>query len=76
MYNNELWAITKFYNTVVIGSFISAVILCVPMFPLTKIGVVQYRKHIHEKVMKTKFAKALKGTKLYSVYQTVVRVRG
>ena len=76
MYNNELWAITKFYNTVVIGSFISALILCVPMFPLTKVGVVQYRKHIHEKVMKTKFAKALKGTKLYSVYQTVVRVKG
>ncbi|MFY0696832.1 MAG: TIGR03546 family protein [Balneola sp.] len=76
MYNNELWAITKFYNTVVIGSFISALVLCIPMFPLTKVGVVQYRKHIHEKVMKTKFAKALKGTKLYSVYQTVARVRG
>lgn len=76
MYNNELWAITKFYNTVVIGSFISALVLCIPMFPLTKVGVLQYRKHIHEKVMKTKFAKALKGTKLYSVYQTVARVRG
>lgn len=76
MYNNEFWAITKFYNTVVIGSFISALVLCIPMFPLTKVGVVQYRKHIHEKVMKTKFAKALKGTKLYSVYQTVARVRG
>lgn len=76
MYNNELWAITKFYNTVVIGSFISALVLCIPMFPLTRIGVIQYRKHIHEKVMKTKFAKALKGTKLYSVYQTVARVRG
>lgn len=76
MYNNELWAITKFYNTVVIGSFISALVLSIPMFPLTKVGVVQYRKHIHEKVMKTKFAKALKGTKLYSVYQTVARVRG
>ena len=76
MYNNELWAITKFYNTVVLGSLASALLLCIPMFPLTKIGVVQYRKHIHEKVMKSKFAKSLKGTKLYSVYQTVVRVRG
>ncbi len=76
MYNNELWAITKFYNTVVIGSFISALILCVPMFPLTKVGIVQYRKHIHEKVMKTKVVKALKGTKFYSVYKTYARVRG
>lgn len=76
MYNNEFWAITKFYNTVVLGSLVTAVLLCLPMFPLTKVGVVQYRKHIHEKVMKTKFAKALKGTKLYSIYQTVARVRG
>lgn len=76
MYNNEFWAITKFYNTVVLGSFISALLLCIPMFPLSKIGVEQYRKHIHEKVIKSKFAKAIKGTKLYSVYQTVSRVRG
>ena len=76
MYNNELWAITKFYNTVVLGSLVTAILLCIPMFPLTKVGVVQYRKHIHEKVMKTKLAKALKGTKLYSIYQTVARVRG
>ncbi|XWN36949.1 MAG: TIGR03546 family protein [Balneola sp.] len=76
MYNNELWAITKFYNTVVLGSLISALILCIPMFPLAKIGVKKYRMHIHEKVMNTKFAKALKGTKFYSIYQTVVRVRG
>ena len=76
MYNNEFWAITKFYNTVVIGSLLIAVGLCIPMFPLTKIGVVQYRKHIHEKVMKTKIAKVIKGSKIYSMYQTVNRVRG
>ncbi|WP_018127439.1 TIGR03546 family protein [Balneola vulgaris] len=76
MYDNEFWAITKFYNTVVIGSLTTAIILCVPMFPLTKVGVVQYRKHIHEKVMKTKLMKTLKGTKVYSIYQTAARLRG
>tara|TARA_R110000868_G_scaffold259361_12_gene517486 strand:- start:6820 stop:7344 length:525 start_codon:yes stop_codon:yes gene_type:complete len=76
MYNNEYWAITKFYNTVVIGSFFLALILCIPMFPLSKIGVVQYRKHIHERVMKTKAMKWLKGTKIYSFYQAYDRVRG
>ncbi len=75
MYDNEFWAITKFYNTVVIGSFLTAIILCIPMFPLSKIGVVQYRKHIHERVMKTKAMKWLKGTKLYSIYTTYQRVR-
>ena len=38
--------------------------------------VKQYRKHIHERVQKWKVVKALKGTKLYSIYQTVSKVRG
>lgn len=76
MYNNEFWAITKFYNTVVIGSLVTAILLSMPMFPLVKVGVIQYRKHIHEKVMKTKLMKGLKGTKFYSIYKTVLKVRG
>lgn len=76
MYNNEWWALTKFYNTVVIGSFTTALILSIPAFPLLKYGVLQYRKHIHAKVQKWKVIKAFKSTKFYSVYQTVNRVRG
>lgn len=76
MYNNEWWALTKFYNTVVIGSFVTAVILCLPAFPLVKYGVVQYRRHIHAKVQKWKLVQTFKSTKFYSVYQTVSRVRG
>lgn len=76
MYNNEWWALSKFYNTVVIGSFTAAVLLCIPTYFLAKYGVVQYRKHIHEKVQKWKLVKAFKGTKFYSIYQTVSRVRG
>jgi len=75
MYNNEWWAMTRFYNTVVIGSFLSALLLCIPTFPGVVVFVKQYRKHIHEKVQKWKVVKALKGTKLYSIYQTVNRVR-
>ena len=76
MYNNEWWAMTRFYNTVVIGSFIIAVGLIIPMFPLSVVFVNQYRKHIHARVQKLKIVKALKGTKLYSIYQTYSRVRG
>ncbi len=76
MYDNEWWAMTRFYNTVVIGSFIAALILSVPMFPGVIVFVKQYRKHIHEKVQKWKVVKALKGSKLYSIYSTISRVRG
>lgn len=76
MYNNEWWALTKFYNTVVMGSFVTALLLCIPAFPLLKYGVVQYRKHIHAKVQKWKVVQAFKSTNFYSIYQTVSRVRG
>jgi len=76
MYDNEWWAMTRFYNTVVIGSFVSAVILSLPMFPGVIVFVKQYRKHIHERVQKWKVIKALKGSKLYSIYETFSRVRG
>lgn len=76
MYNNEWWALTKFYNTVVMGSFMTALVLCIPAFPLLKYGVVQYRKHIHARVQKWKVVQAFKSTNFYSIYQTVSRVRG
>ena len=76
MYNNEWWAFTNFYNTVVIGSFVSSIIVAIPLFPLTMYGVVQYREHIHAKVQKWKIVQAFKTTKFYTIYQTVSRVRG
>lgn len=76
MYNNTWWAMTRFYNTVVIGSLVSAVFLSFPVFPAVIVFVNQYRKHINERIQKWKVVKWLKGTKLYSIYQTVDRVRG
>ncbi|MCP9291676.1 TIGR03546 family protein [Gracilimonas sediminicola] len=76
MYNNEWIALTEFYNTVVIGSFVTAILLCFPVFPLARYGVLQYREHIHAKIQKWKIVQAFKGTKFYSIYQTVNRVRG
>ena len=76
LYDNEWWAMTRFYNTVVIGSFFVALFLTVPVFPGVILFVNQYRKHIHERVQKLKIVKLLKGSKLYSIYQGVNRVRG
>jgi uncharacterized protein (TIGR03546 family) len=76
MYNNEWWAITRFYNTVVIGSFISSIILSVAMFPSVVLFVKQYRLHIHAKFQNWKIVKALKGTKIYSIYVMVSKIKG
>jgi uncharacterized protein (TIGR03546 family) len=76
LYENEWWAMTRFYNTVVIGSFFVAVFLTIPVFPSVILFVKQYRKHIHERVQKLKIVQVLKGSKFYSIYQGVNRVRG
>ncbi len=76
MYDIEWLAMTRFYNTVVIGSFVIALILSIPMFPGVVVFVKKYREHILERMQKWKVVKALKGTKLYSIYETVSRVRG
>ena len=76
MYNNEWIALTKFYNTVVLGSFLVAIAMIIPMYPPTIVFVKQYRKNINDRVKKWKLVRWFKGTKLYSIYSTVDRVRG
>lgn len=76
MYEKEWLAMTRFYNTVVLGSLVSAILLSIPTFPGVMVFVKLYRKHIHEKVQKWKLVKAFKGTKLYSLYETYTKVRG
>lgn len=76
LYNNEWIAISRFYNTVVIGSLLMAVMLSLPVYPLTVYLIKKYREHILARINKWKVVKLLKGTKLYSIYQGINRVRG
>lgn len=76
MYNTEWIAVTNFYNTVVLGSFIFALLFSIPMYPLTQYGVLKYREKIHARVQKWKVVQGFKSTKLYSIYETVNKVRG
>ena len=76
LYNIEWVAMTRFYNTVVIGSLLWALILTVPVFFSVKAGVIQYREKIHSRVQKWKIVRVVKGSKFYSVYEKVNRLRG
>lgn len=76
MYNNEWWAITNFYNTVVMGSLVVALALCIPVFPLTILLINRYREKVLARMQKWKVIKMLKGSKVYSIYETYSRVRG
>jgi uncharacterized protein (TIGR03546 family) len=68
-YNTPVLALTNFNNTVVLGSFLTWLLLSVPIFFLARVGVDRYRIHLYERVANTKFVKAVKTSKLYKYYR-------
>jgi len=75
---NGLWAnlngipiaaLSRYNNTVVIGSLVSAIIFSLPLFPSTKYFVLYYRKQIDPKLQKLKIIQVIKGSKFYSIYE-------
>ena len=71
MYNTPIIALTNFNNTVVIGSFVSALCLITPVFFLVRYLIDKYRVYIAERMEKWKIVKLIKGSKLYEIYQKV-----
>jgi uncharacterized protein (TIGR03546 family) len=60
--------LTNFNNSVVLGSFVSWVVLWLPIFFLARWLVVKYRVHVYERLKKMKFFQALAASKLYNYY--------
>jgi uncharacterized protein (TIGR03546 family) len=71
LYNAPLIALSKYNNTVVMGSFIIACVLAIPVFFLAKSGVIYYRENIDTKMQKWKIVQAVKGSKIYSIYEKI-----
>jgi len=71
MYNIPVVPLTRFNNTVVLGSFVSSLVLLVPMFFVVKRGVVLYREKIHDRVQKLKIVKIVKSSGIYSLYKKI-----
>jgi len=68
VYNWPIAPFTRFYNTVVMGSFSVALLLTYPVFLLAQKGIVAYRKSWGDKLDNSKFAKAIKGSSLFKWY--------
>ena len=68
LYNMPIAPFTRFYNTIVAGSLLTALILAFPVYFLSKSGIVWYRKTLGPKVENSKFVKAVRGTGLYKWY--------
>lgn len=67
-YNAPVIALSNFNNTIVLGSFTGWLVLILPIFLISRIGVIKYRKHLYDRLAKTKLFKTVKASKLYKLY--------
>ena len=67
-YNAPIAPLTRFNNTVVMGSFVFSLIAFVPGYFLFRKFVVVYRTSWNEKLQKMKFFQIFKGSKFVQLY--------
>ncbi len=60
---------TSYNNTVYLGSLLVGILLIWPVFKGVKTFIINYRKKYEKRVQNWKWIKALKATKVYSIYQ-------
>jgi uncharacterized protein (TIGR03546 family) len=68
LYNLPLVPFTRFNNTVVLGSFTIALLLCIPVFLFMRWFILFYRKNLASKVEQWKIMKLLKITSPLNIY--------
>jgi len=76
LYNAPVAPLTRFNNTVVMGSFLAALILLVPVFFLFRALVLKYRNSWDDKIEKWKIVKAIKASTIYDLYMKVKGLEG
>lgn len=71
LYNAPIAPLTRFNNTVVMGSFLVALILFVPVYIGMKRTIVAYRTHIHSRFEKWKIYQVIDKSKLVNYYRKI-----
>lgn len=70
LYNAPLVPLTRFNNSIVMGSMLISVVLAIPGFFVFRALILKYRTAIVARFGETKFWKAWKATKVYGWYST------
>lgn len=68
LYNMPIVPLTRFYNSIVMGSAAISIVLAIPMFFLARVLVEKYRDKVYRRYKESKFFKALSATKFYKWY--------
>ena len=71
LYNAPIAPLTRFYNTVVLGSLLCSVLLFVPVYLGMKRFVLAYRAHLHTKIEKWKVYQVISKSSLVRWYDRI-----
>lgn len=69
--NTPVVALSRLNNSIVLGSLVVWLVLLVPMFFVFRVLVARYRADVYAHVQKWRVTQALKGTRAWTVYQTL-----
>ncbi len=69
MYNDTVALLTRFNNTVVMGSLALSLILALPMFLLTVWLIKRYRDTLLTRIQTWRIAKYIRSTRVFQIYE-------
>lgn len=72
LYNLPLVRVTRFYNSIVMGSLVVSLFLFVPLFVMQVLLIRKYRSRFMVWIQKTRISQMIKGTKIYAAYRALV----
>ena len=71
LYDSGLLRLTRFNNSIVMGGLVTALLLVLPLYFAANALIRRYRQHVMTWIQKTRIAQMVKGSRLYSVYQSI-----
>lgn len=76
LYNAPIAPLSRFSNTVVMGSVCASLVLFLPVYVIMKRFVVAYRTHVHSRVERWRIYKVLHRSTLFQWYQRIRDLKG
>ncbi len=71
LYNATIWRLEHFNNSIVMGSLVISLALCLPLYLLSNRLIRQYREHVLAWVRKTRFMQMMTASSFYNLYRSV-----
>lgn len=71
MYQSELWRMTAFNHSLVLGGLLVSLLAFVPLFLISRYLVIKYRERVLVWINRFHITKILKGSKFYRLYESL-----